>query len=112
MDLSEADIRMIGGIRNRSRAAKWVLLIFALKSLTYAGAAVLFGVHASRLAACILEGGPSGHPLALQVYIRPIVLAFFAVFYGMLCLSIRSDMKSDALILRLVDRASGYPPLP
>jgi hypothetical protein len=112
MDLSAADIKLLGVIRKRSRFAKAAVIICALKALLLAFVAVWFGVEAYH-GSCSVEGNDPMQWLALLLHqarvFLTILLTLNALICGTNCFFIRAQHKTDRLVLKLVDQASGYP---
>lgn len=112
MDLSAADIKLLGVIRKRSRFAQAAVIVFGLKALFVAIVAVWCGVRAYPGPSLVVGGDPFQW-LALLVHQGQV---FFAVLMGLNalicgtnCFFIRSQHQTDKLVLKLVDQASGYP---
>ena len=113
MDLSDDDIKLLGTIRKRSRVAKAVIAIFALKGLLLIGVAAWFAIESCSPTLILDQQDPFW---ALQMLVRQqhqSAAGFFGVCALLnlsICLFTWIQRKSDGLILKLVDRASGYPP--
>lgn len=112
MDLSDGDIKLLTAIRKRSRVAEAVIAIFGLKVLLLTGAAVWFAIEAGR-PALILDRLDPLCSLEELVRQRCLSAAGLCGFHALLCLTVClftcSQRKSDALTLKLLDKASGYP---
>jgi hypothetical protein len=111
MDLSDGDIKLLGAIRKRSRVARIVIVVFAVKSLFSAALAVWFGVEACRGSWGVPEEDPLW-PVTLLVHqgnaASASIFGLAAVLQGVISMFAWSQKNSDRLILKLVDQASGY----
>ncbi len=112
MDLTDGDIKLLTAMRRRSRVAKAVIALFALKGLLLAGVAVYFGIRACRPPLVLDQHSPFW---SLELLVRQGELSAAGLFGVqtivclMVCLFTWSQRKSDALTLRLIDEVSGYP---
>jgi hypothetical protein len=112
MDLSAADIKLLGVLRKRSRLAKAVEIFFALKALLLAFVAVWFGVEAYQGSCSVGGDDPMQWPALLLQQGRvfwTVLLALNAFICGSNCVFFRVQHQTDMLVLKLVDQASGYP---
>ena len=112
MGLSQADILLLSVIRKRSRAAKYVIVLFAVKTLILASVAIWSEIEASRSPQLLADQDPMW-PVALLLHQGQVFATAFvgliALFDGVLSFFLWSQKKSDALTLKLINRASGYP---
>jgi hypothetical protein len=112
MDLSDGDIKLLTAIRKRSRIAKAVIAIFGLKGLLLTGAAISFAFRACKPSSILDQQDPF---LLVEMLVRQGdqfaagLFGVHALLCLMLCLFTWSQRKSDALTLKLIDKASGYP---
>jgi len=107
MDLSNSDVKHLTRGRRRQRVAKPLLICFALKTVLLAGAGAWFFSKAE--AADLL----SQDLLRIQMYNHHFTAGLFCGFLALLEATLTcwvwSQRRSDALILKLLDRLSGYP---